>query len=113
MYSEQFYDNEYNLGYQSNPISETYTNLHPRKVSLDYDDYENDMFYEDPLTRVKYYKPVNVQNFEQWNRNKQYTNYISSPHEYFDMYRNSLGSNNQARKISTDSSNVVETLIEA
>ena len=113
MYTEQIYDDEYNLGYQRNPINDVYTDLHPRKVSLDYDDYENNILYEDPLTHVQYYKPVNVQNFEQWNKNKQYSNYISSPHDFFDMYRNNLNSNNQVRKISTGSSHVVETLIEA
>ena len=87
-------------------------NLFPRKVSYDYEDLEREREKENSFQISALYNPAEVKNFEQWNKEKLYSNYIISPSEVFDMYSGVM-SNGQSRKISTnstDSSNIIDTL---
>ena len=84
----------------------------PRKVSYDYEDYENEKVQENFFQKSSIYNPVKVKNFEEWNKLKNYTNYLMNPSDCYDMYGGIMPSN-QNRKMSTnssDSSNVVDTL---
>ena len=86
--------------------------LFPRKVSYDYEDYQNEKAQESLFQNGAIYNPVQVKDFEEWNKMKNYNNYIMNPTDYYDMYRGVM-TNNQNRKMSsnsTDSSNVVDTL---
>ena len=83
-----------------------------RKVSYDYEDYENEKAQENFFQKSSIYNPVKVKNFEEWNKLKNYTNYLMNPSDCYDMYGGIMPSN-QNRKMSTnssDSSNVVDTL---
>ena len=86
--------------------------LFPRKVSYDYEDYQNEKVQENLFQNGVIYNPVQVKNFEEWNKLKNYNNYIMNPTDYYDMYRGVM-TNNQNRKMSgnsSDSSNVIDTL---
>ena len=87
-------------------------NFFPRKVSYDYEDYENEKVQGNLFQKSSIYSPAQVKNFEEWNKLKNYKNYLMNPTDYYDMY-GGIMSNNQNRKMSTnssDSSNVVDTL---
>ena len=86
--------------------------LFPRKVSYDYEDFEREKEKENSFQISALYNPAQVKNFEQWNKEKLYSNYIISPSDVFDMYKGVMPSG-QSRKMSTnssDSSNVIDTL---
>ena len=86
--------------------------LFPRKVSYDYEDYQNEKVQENLFQNGAIYNPVQVKNFEEWNKLKNYNNYIMNPTDYYDMYRGVM-TNNQNRKMSgnsSDSSNVIDAL---
>ena len=86
--------------------------LFPRKVSYDYEDYQNEKVQENLFQNGVIYNPVQVKNFEEWNKLKNYNNYIMNPTDYYDMYRGVM-TNNQNRKMSgnsSDSSNVIDAL---
>ena len=86
--------------------------LFPRKISYDYEDYENEKVKENLIEKGVIYNPVQVKDFEEWNKKKCYTNYLMNPSEYYEMY-GGIMQNNSNRKHSTnssDSSNVVDTL---
>ena len=87
-------------------------NLFPRKVSYDYEDYKNEKSEDNLIQKGVIYNPVQVKNFEEWNKQKCYTNYFMNPSEYYEMY-GGIMQNNKNRKLSSnssDSSNVVDTL---
>ena len=80
----------------------------PRKVSYDYEDFQQENLFQ----KGSIYNPVQVKNFEEWNKLKNYNNYFMNPTDCYDMY-GGIMSNNHNRKMSTnssDSSNVVDTL---
>ena len=86
--------------------------LFPRKVSYDYEDYQNEKVQENLFQNGAIYNPVQLKNFEEWNKLKNYNNYIMNPTDYYDMYRGVM-TNNQNRKMSgnsSDSSNVIDAL---
>ena len=96
------------------PLEEIKPQIHlfPRKVSYDYEDLEREKEKDNSYQISALYNPAEVKNFEQWNKEKLYSNYIISPSEVFDMYKGVMPSG-QPRKISTnstDSSNVIDTL---
>ncbi len=85
--------------------------LFPRKVSFDYEDLKVEK--ENNFQKSALYNPVQVKNFEQWNKEKQYSNYLMAPTDIYDMYKGVMSKGPQNRKISTnstDSSNVIDTL---
>ena len=86
-------------------------NLFPRKVSYDYEDLEREK-EENSFQKSALYNPVQVKNFEQWNKEKHYGNYIKEPTDLFDMYKGIMqnGPNRKMSSESSDSSNVIETL---
>ena len=87
-------------------------NLFPRKISYDYEDYENEKKQENIFQKQAIYNPVQVKDFEEWNKSKCYTNYFQNPSDYYEMY-GGIKQNNQNRKMSSnsyDSSNVVDAL---
>ena len=84
-------------------------NLFPRKISYDYEDYENEKAKDNLIQKGVIYNPVHVKNFEEWNQKKCYTNYLMNPSECYEMY-GGIMPNNKNRKLSTnssDSSNIV------
>ena len=86
--------------------------LFPRKVSIDYDDLENEKAKEISFQKSALYNPVQIKNFEQWNKEKLYSNYFIAPTDVYDMYKGVMpnGQNRKMSSTSTDSSNVIDTL---
>ena len=86
-------------------------NLFPRKVSYDYEDLEREK-EENSFQKSALYNPVQVKNFEQWNKEKHYSNYFMNPSDVYDMYKGMMpsGQNRKMSSSSTDSSNVIDTL---
>ena len=87
-------------------------NLFPRKVSYDYEDFQEKKEQKNIFQNSEIYNPVQIKNFEEWNKSKCFTNYLINPTDYFDMYGGVMP-NNRSRKMSSsssDSSNVVDTL---
>ena len=85
--------------------------LFPRKVSYDYEDLERQK-EENTFQKSSLYNPAQIKNFEQWNKEKKYSNYLMMPTDIYDMYKGIIP-NCQNRKVSTnssDSSNVIDTL---
>ena len=85
--------------------------LFPRKVSFDYEDLQQER-EENTFQKSAIYNPANVKNFEQWNKEKQYSNYFMTPSDVYDMYKGVMP-NGQSRKMSSnssDSSSVVDAL---
>ncbi len=87
-------------------------NLFPRKVSYDYEDLEKEKEEKNTFQKSALYNPVQIKNFEQWNKEKHYGNYIKEPTDLFDMYKGVMqyGPNRKMSGESSDSSNVIETL---
>ena len=88
-------------------------NLFPRKVSYDYEDYQKEKEQENVFQKAAIYNPIQVKNFEEWNKSKFFNNYFQNPTDYYEMYRG-ICPNSQSRKMSgnsTDSSNVVDTIL--
>ena len=86
-------------------------NYFPRKVSFDYEDYERQK-EENSFQKSALYNPAQIQHFEQWNKQKQYSNYLMMPTDVYDMYKGIIP-NGQNRKISSNSSDysgVIDTL---
>ena len=54
-------------------------NLFPRKISYDYEDFQNQKEQENIIQNGAIYNPVQVKNFEEWNKSKCYTNYFVNP----------------------------------
>ena len=87
-------------------------NLFQRKISYDYEDYQKEKEQENVFQKAAIYNPVQVKNFEEWNKSKCFNNYFQNPTDYYEMYRG-ICPNSQSRKMSgnsTDSSNVVDTI---
>ena len=87
-------------------------NLFPRKISYDYEDLKNQREQENIFQNGAIYNPVQVKNFEEWNKSKFYTNYFVNPTDCYEMYGGVMP-NNHNRKMSSnssDSSNIVDTL---
>ena len=86
--------------------------LFPRKISIDYEDLEKEAEKDNGFQKSALYNPVQVKNFEQWNQEKHYSNYIVQPHEIYDMYKGVIpsGQNRKMSNNSSDSSSVVDTL---
>ena len=77
-------------------------NYFPRKVSFDYEDLERQK-EENSFQKSALYNPVQIKHFEQWNKEKQCSNYLMAPTDVYDMYKGIIP-NVQNRKISTNSS---------
>ena len=75
----------------------------PRKISYDYEDYQNQREQENIFQKGAIYNPVQVKSFEEWNKSKCYTNYLMYPTDYYDMYGGVMP-NNRSRKMSNNSS---------
>ena len=87
-------------------------NFFPRKISYDYEDYQNQQEQEYIFKKVAIYNPVQVKSFEECIKSKCYTNYFMYPTDYYEMYGGVMP-NNRSRKLSSnssDSSSVVDTL---
>ena len=80
----------------------------PRKVSYDYEDFQQENLFQ----KGSIYNPVQVKNFEQWNKEKHYSNYFMMPSDVYDMYKGMMpsGQNRKMSSSSSDSSNVIDTL---
>ena len=87
-------------------------NLFPRKVSFDYEDLEKEKEDKSSFQKSALYNPVQIKNFEQWNKEKHYSNYLMEPTDFFDMYKGVLapGQNRKMSTNSSDSSNIIDTL---
>ena len=83
--------------------------LFPRKISYDYEDLEREREKEKTFQTSTLYNPVQVQNFEQWNKDKHSAKYLMEPTDFFDMYKGVM-TNRKMSGNSTDSSNVIDTL---
>ena len=88
------------------------TGFFPRKISYDYEDYQHEKEKENMFQKSAIYNPVQIKNFEEWNKSKCYTNYLMNPSDYYEMYEGIMPRSNN-RKMSSnsfDSPNVVDTL---
>ena len=87
-------------------------NLFPRKISYDYEDFENEKEQENFIQKGIIYNPVQVKDFEEWNKSKCYTNYFMNPSDCYEMYEGVMpkSQNRKMSSNSSDSSNVVDAL---
>ena len=87
-------------------------NLFPRKISYDYEDFQNEKEQENLFQKGIIYNPVQVKDFEEWNKSKYYTNYFMNPSDCYEMYEGVMpkSQNRKMSSNSSDSSNVVDAL---
>ena len=104
----------YEKGIFPDPLEEIKPEMHlfPRKVSYDYEDLEKEKNEANIFQKSALYNPVQIKNFEQWNKEKHSGNYIMEPTDLYDMYKGVMqqGPNRKTSGEGSDSSSVVDTL---